>query len=110
MPLKQHDTGDGLFFHLVLCLAIWSFGFVVHLIRGSPTFQPIAVLGGVIWSTGNLLVIDLCLSCFPVRFSWCKSVLILAQVVPIVSRIGLSLGLLIWGSTAMLAGAIRVRR
>jgi len=45
-----------------------------------PQFEPLAMLGGAIWFTGNLCV------------------------VPIVQCIGLGLGLCIWGSSNMLAG------
>ena len=45
-----------------------------------PTFEPVAMLGGVIWFAGNLCV------------------------VPIVQCIGLGLGLCLWGSVNMLAG------
>jgi len=55
-------------------------GLVVNLARSQPTFEPIAMCGGVIWATGNLLT------------------------VPVVHRIGLGLGLLIWGSTGLISG------
>jgi len=55
-------------------------GLFINLARGQPEFQPIAMLGGAIWATGNLLT------------------------VPVVNRIGLALGLLIWGATGLFAG------
>lgn len=45
-----------------------------------PSFQPFAMLGGVLWATGNVLT------------------------VPIVKTVGLSLGLLTWGMTNMVVG------
>jgi glucose uptake protein GlcU len=63
-----------------MCVAIWTSGLIVFLIRDAPQFQPFAMLGGFFWCTGNI------------------------TVVPVVKRIGLGLGLCIWGSTNMLAG------
>jgi hypothetical protein len=68
------------FFQWILCVGIWCVGLAINIYQGAPRFEPIAMLGGIIWCTGNLLV------------------------VPIVSRIGLSLGLLIWGGSAMIMG------
>lgn len=80
IPIKKYDTGDGFFFQWVLCVGIWVVGLVVNLARSQPEFQPIAMCGGIIWATGNLLT------------------------VPVVNRIGLALGLLIWGSTGLISG------
>ncbi|KAL4230235.1 hypothetical protein ACF0H5_010621 [Mactra antiquata] len=79
-PVKKFDTGDGMFFQWVLCIAIWCSGLVVQAIRGSPTFYPLAMLGGLLWETGNICV------------------------VPIIKTIGLGLGLCIWGMTNLLSG------
>lgn len=79
-PVKKFDTGDGMFFQWVLCIAIWCVGLVVQLIRKSPTFYPLAMVGGVLWETGNICV------------------------VPIIKTIGLGLGLCIWGMTNLLSG------
>ncbi len=80
VPVKRFETGDGMFFQWVLCCAIWCVGLVVYAIRGFPTFQPLAMLGGAIWATGNIMS------------------------VPIIKILGLSLGLLIWGQSNMLIG------
>ena len=48
--------------------------------QGFPQFQPVAMLGGLLWATGNMMC------------------------VPVIKLIGLSMGLLIWGSTNMLMG------
>uniref|UniRef100_A0A6Q2ZKC7 Transmembrane protein 144a n=1 Tax=Esox lucius TaxID=8010 RepID=A0A6Q2ZKC7_ESOLU len=80
VPVKKISTGDGLFFQWVLCAAVWSVSLVVNIILGSPTFWPLAMLGGAIWATGNI------------------------TVVPIVKTIGLGLGLLIWASFNLLMG------
>ena len=36
LPIKAFDTGDGMFFQLILTTAIWSVGFVVNCIRNFP--------------------------------------------------------------------------
>lgn len=80
IPVKFYDTGDGLFYQWIMCSAIWCVGFCVLLIRKQPVFEPLAVLGGFLWATGNVLC------------------------VPIINFIGLGLGLLIWGCTSMILG------
>ncbi|KAJ1453142.1 transmembrane protein [Pelagophyceae sp. CCMP2097] len=55
VPVKIYDTGDGLFFQLVMCLAIWSCGMVLDVARGSPEFCPFAMIGGALWCTGNVM-------------------------------------------------------
>jgi glucose uptake protein GlcU len=80
VPVKRFETGDGMFFQWVLCCAIWCCGVVVYCFQGCPTFQPVAMLGGAIWATGNIMS------------------------VPIIKTLGLSLGLLIWGQTNMIVG------
>jgi len=68
------------FFQWILCVGIWLVGLTINLARSQPTFQPIAMCGGIIWAIGNLLC------------------------VPVIQRIGLGLGLLIWGTTGLLSG------
>lgn len=80
VPVKKFETGDGMFFQWILCTGIWLTGLVVNGIQGWPTFEPIAMIGGVLWCTGNLLT------------------------VPIIKMIGLGLGLLIWGLTNLIMG------
>uniref|UniRef100_A0A3Q3VS36 Uncharacterized protein n=1 Tax=Mola mola TaxID=94237 RepID=A0A3Q3VS36_MOLML len=80
VPVKRIETGDGMFFQWVTCAAIWVVSMVGNLILHSPKFYPFAMLGGAIWATGNI------------------------AVVPIVKAIGLSLGVLIWGSSSLLMG------
>ncbi|EMP24940.1 hypothetical protein UY3_18011 [Chelonia mydas] len=78
VPVKKFDTG--MFFQWILCAAIWIVSLVVNLIQHSPTFWPLAMVGGSVWATGNI------------------------TVVPIVKTIGLGLGLLIWASFNLLTG------
>jgi len=84
LPVKKYDVGDGFFFQWCLCIGIWLVGICVDLAHpyssSPPPFQPLAMLGGAIWCTGQL------------------------AVVTVVQTIGIAKGLIIWGSTAMLAG------
>lgn len=81
VPVKKYETSDGMFFQWVLCSAIFLVGIIVAAIQGfEAKFEPIAMLGGFLWAIGNVMC------------------------VPVIKLIGLSLGLLIWGSTNMLIG------
>ncbi|KAK5864469.1 hypothetical protein PBY51_015708 [Eleginops maclovinus] len=80
VPLKRIETGDGMFFQWVYCSAIWAVSIVGDIMLDSPKFHPFAMLGGILWVTGNI------------------------TVVPIVKTIGLGLGTLIWGSCSLLMG------
>lgn len=80
IPVKFYDTGDGMFYQWVMCSAIWSVGFMILLIRKQPDFEPLSILGGFLWATGNVLC------------------------VPIINFIGLGMGLMIWGCTSMILG------
>mmetsp|Transcript_18916 Transcript_18916/g.35685 ORF Transcript_18916/g.35685 Transcript_18916/m.35685 type:complete len:378 (-) Transcript_18916:241-1374(-) len=78
--VKKFDSGDGVFFQLWMCMGIWTVGLVVNLMQGSPKFWPFAMLGGALWATGNVLCVY------------------------VIQQIGMGLGLVIWGSMAMLVG------
>ncbi|KAL3044494.1 hypothetical protein OYC64_012900 [Pagothenia borchgrevinki] len=80
VPLKRIETGDGMFFQWVYSVSIWAATMAGDIMLDSPKFHPFAMLGGVIWATGNIMV------------------------VPIVKTIGLGLGTLIWGSCSLLMG------
>jgi len=80
VPVKKFETGDGMFFQWILCIAIWMTGLVAQLVRDSPQFQPFAMIGGILWCHGNL------------------------TVVPIIKMLGLGLGLLIWGMVSLIVG------
>eukprot|EP00438_Fugacium_kawagutii_P008495 Skav210947 [mRNA] locus=scaffold713:242166:243179:+ [translate_table: standard] len=77
--VAKYDAGDGMFFQLMLCLGIWFTGLCVMIPR-NPAFYPIAMLGGVIWCSGN------CLTVYIIR------------------QIGLGPGLVTWGTTALIIG------
>ena len=59
IPIKHFETGDGMFFQLMLTTSIWIVGFFVNLIKGYPKFYPLPMLGGFFWSTGQLTVVQL---------------------------------------------------
>ncbi|CAF1067569.1 unnamed protein product [Brachionus calyciflorus] len=80
IPVKQYETGDGMFFQLILCIAIWTVGFIVNCIRNFPTFYPLPIFGGFIWATGNI------------------------NTVIIIQTIGISLGLIFWVSIELITG------
>jgi glucose uptake protein GlcU len=81
VPIKIVPTGDGIMFQWIECCAIMIVGIVVECIAGRPfTFEPLGMLGGMLWCVGNITVI------------------------PIVDNIGLGLGLLIWGLFNMVTG------
>jgi glucose uptake protein GlcU len=80
IPVKKYKTGNGIYFQWVLCSAIWFTGFVVNGIRDFPPFQPLAMLGGVLWCTGNMLT------------------------VPIIKLIGIGKGQVLWSDVSLFMG------
>ena len=76
LPVKQFESGDGMFFQLVLCIGIWIVGFFLNCAVNFPVFYAYPMLSGFIWATGNNLV------------------------VPIIKTIGIGLGIIFWGSTS----------
>lgn len=120
VPVKRYETHDGMYYQWVMCSGVWMVGLFIQMVlfasppttdgswgpdgiwnatdpnmppgtanpmwlTGRPDaysvkFMPMACLGGVLWATGNTMSVD------------------------IINRIGLSLGILIWGSANMLMG------
>jgi len=80
VPSKMTDIKDGQFFCFWMGIGIWLVGLIQWLASGCYEFQPIAMLGGVIWAAGNCFVPFIIRSC------------------------GLGVGQLVWGSTNMLMG------
>jgi len=78
--IKKWSPGDGMFFQLNMCIAVWMTGLVYHIAIGAPPIQEQAMIGGALWATGNLLC-PLIIEC-----------------------IGIGLGLLIWGTANMTIG------
>ena len=64
----------------MLCIGIWFVGLVVNMILYMPPFFLPSLLGGFLWTTGNLMVVS------------------------IIKMIGLTMGLTVWGVTNMLSG------
>lgn len=58
LPVKQYETGDGMFFQLILCIAIWTVGFLVNSIRNFPQFYPLPLLGGFMWAVRSQTLDD----------------------------------------------------
>ncbi|KAK7471345.1 hypothetical protein BaRGS_00036020 [Batillaria attramentaria] len=79
IPVKQFDTGDGMFFQWMMCCGVFLPGIIIQMWRQSE-FYPLVMLGGTIWTTGNICV------------------------VPIIKTIGMGLGLCIWGMFNLLSG------
>ncbi|CAJ1422072.1 unnamed protein product [Effrenium voratum] len=81
LPVKKYETGDGIFFTFAMSLGILMVGLAMGLNQHDPFgFEPLAALGGVIFTMGNLL---------------CPLV---------IQLIGLGLGLTIWDLSNMLMG------
>jgi len=80
IPVKKYKTGNGIYFQWVVCSAIWVTGFIVLCIRDFPPFQPLAMLGGALWCTGNMLT------------------------VPIIKLIGIGKGQVLWSDISLLMG------
>jgi glucose uptake protein GlcU len=80
IPLKSVAIGDGFLFQFFLCCAIFATALPVLIYQNFPQFHGFAVLGGMLWCTGNLFT----------------------QAA--VKLIGLGLGMLIWGSVGMVLG------
>lgn len=80
VPLKRIEIGDGVFFQFIMCNAIFMTSIPVLLIQNFPKMHGLAMLGGFLWCTGNMLC-------------------------PIAIRfIGMGLGLLVWGCVSMIMG------
>uniref|UniRef100_A0AC35U0F4 Transmembrane protein 144 homolog n=1 Tax=Rhabditophanes sp. KR3021 TaxID=114890 RepID=A0AC35U0F4_9BILA len=80
VPIKKFDAGNGLFTQWIMGITILFVGFFTNFYHGLPPFQPLAMLGGVSWTIGNILA------------------------VPIISYIGLGQGMLVWGSVNCVIG------
>ena len=56
LPVKQYDTGDGIFFTFAMSLGILVVGLVMGFLQHEPFFfEPLAAVGGLIFTAGNLL-------------------------------------------------------
>ena len=85
LPVKSCDIGDGIFFSAAMSIGILAVGVFAGLFLASPSlelpsFEPLAAVGGVMWTLGNLM---------------CPY---------IIKLIGLGLGLTVWDLSNMLMG------
>jgi len=80
VPLKRVKIGDGVFFQFIMCNAIFITSIPVLAIQKFPKMHGLALLGGFLWCSGNMLC--------PLSIRY----------------IGMGLGLLVWGGTSMLMG------
>ena len=59
VPAAKFPIGDGISFQFFLCCGIWIVGIIVNLIVATSSaafhFFPLVMIGGVIWTTGNVL-------------------------------------------------------
>jgi hypothetical protein len=83
--VKHYETGDGMFFQFVVCIGIWISGMVVFAVQSFPKFYAVPLLGGVIWSTGNLCT------------------------VPVIKFLGIGLGSLFWNIVSLVVGWANAR-
>lgn len=80
VPLKKIDVGDGFFFQFIMAINIWMTSVPLAVVY--QDFKAVALLGGFVWCSGNIM-------CFVV-----------------IRLIGVGLGVLVWGSAAMLTGSL----
>lgn len=86
LPVKQCDTGDGIFFCAAMSMGILFIGLLTGMFLSHtegisiPAFEPLAAVGGALWMLGNLM---------------CPQ---------IIQMIGLGLGLTMWDLSNMVVG------
>lgn len=80
LPVKHYDTGDGMFFQLVVAISIWTTGLIVQVAKGFPQFYALPLLGGFFWTTGNCCT------------------------VPVIKCIGIGVGSLFWNIVGLIFG------
>jgi glucose uptake protein GlcU len=80
LPLKNIKIGDGVFFQFCMCNGIFITSIPILIFQSFPPIHGIALLGGFLWTTGNMFV--------PVAIRF----------------IGMGLGLILWGCVSMLIG------
>ncbi|KAK6049648.1 hypothetical protein COOONC_12847 [Cooperia oncophora] len=123
VPVRKYDAGDGMFTQWVISTAILMVGFGVFCLQEFPGFYPLAMLGGAFWAIGNeqffkryqkkvqapkksLLDFELLLR--PIGQGTYHSFGFIPQgtpqAIPIISRLGMTVGILIWNTTNCLTG------
>ena len=82
VPAGKYPIGDGLSFQFFMCCGIWITGLIIDLFVKSPQFFPLVLIGGILWTTGNIL------SLLVIRIN------------------GLGMSMLLWCTTNMLIGKL----
>ncbi|KAH7694288.1 Protein W02D3.4, partial [Aphelenchoides avenae] len=80
--MKKFGAGDGFFAQWVVNASFLLVGFVVFAAHNFEPFYPLAMIGGACWATGNMMSI------------------------PIISRLGMCLGILIWNAVNCVVGFV----
>ncbi|KAJ1428883.1 CEO family-domain-containing protein [Ochromonadaceae sp. CCMP2298] len=80
LPLKGIKVGDGVFFQFIMCNAVFMTSIPVLIIQDFPPVHGLAIAGGFLWCTGNMLC--------PVAIRF----------------VGMGMGLILWGCTSMVIG------
>ncbi|KAM7537526.1 hypothetical protein Aperf_G00000070582 [Anoplocephala perfoliata] len=80
LPTKKYDTGSGMVFQWVLCTSMAFTLLGIHICAGSARIWALSVLSGVFWASGNVMV------------------------VPIIKRLGMGVGMLIWSMVNVVMG------
>ncbi|CAI5437597.1 unnamed protein product [Caenorhabditis angaria] len=80
VPLKTVDPRDGIFAQWLMSISILLVGFGAFCYAGFPGFYPLSMLGGASWCLGN------------------------ATAIPIISRLGMAISILIWNTTNCITG------
>lgn len=80
VPAGQYPIGDGMSFQFFMCCGAWIVGLFINIFVDSPPFYPLVLLGGIIWTTGNILSVK------------------------VISINGLGLSMLLWCTTNLLVG------
>uniref|UniRef100_A0AC35UBM1 Transmembrane protein 144 n=1 Tax=Rhabditophanes sp. KR3021 TaxID=114890 RepID=A0AC35UBM1_9BILA len=80
VPVRKYNAGDGIFSQLMMSIAIMICSFLLNAYQDFPPFQPIAMIGGALWCLGN------------------------SMAIPIVNRLGMALGILLWNSVNCVTG------
>ncbi|KAK6755508.1 hypothetical protein RB195_014089 [Necator americanus] len=127
VALKRCNAGDGIFAQWVTSMAILCVGYVVFWYQNFPGFYPLAMLGGLFWTNTSVFEVDsfadesiihLMISNQIEFVTFGIPLRVLAPIppnvanstaVPLINRIGLSTGILIWGSAKCLTGWVTGR-
>nr|CDS27228.1 transmembrane protein 144 [Hymenolepis microstoma] len=80
IPTKKYDIGNGMIFQWLMCTSLGFCLFAIHVCFGSQRIWSLTLLSGILWSTANV------------------------AVVPIIRRLGMGVGMLIWSMVNLLMG------